>query len=100
MDALDRQGPTTLRRIGAYADALARHQEFVPAAEIDEWAGDSEQIVDVTRAHSGTIVLKEVPCSKENCSSCPHGPYKYRVYRDGGDVQTEYLGPADDGLES
>lgn len=96
VDALDRQDPTTLRRIGEYAHALARHRESVSATEIEDLTDDNEQVVGVTRAHSGTIVLKEVPCGKENCSSCPHGPYKYRVYRDGNDVKTEYLGSAED----
>jgi len=70
-------------KIGDYANELASHREFVPTDELEEWADDSEQIAGVTRAHNGTIVLKEVPCGKKNCSSCPHGPYKYRVYRDG-----------------
>jgi len=45
-------------------------------------------------------VLKEVPCGKKNCSSCPHGPYKYRVYRDGDTVKTEYLGSAESASSS
>lgn len=95
VDGLERQEPTTLRKIGEYANELASHREFVPADELEEWADDSEQIAGVTRSHNGTIVLKEVPCGKENCSSCPHGPYKYRVYRDGDTVKTEYLGSAE-----
>ena len=94
-DALDRQDPTTLRLIGDYARELATHREFVPEEETDQLAGDQEQIEGVQRTHNGTIVTKEVPCGKENCSSCPHGPYKYRVYRDGDDVKSEYLGPVE-----
>nr|WP_264475253.1 site-specific DNA-methyltransferase [Halorubellus salinus] len=91
-DALDRQDPTTLRLIADYADGLATHREFVPDEEVDQVVGEEDQILGVRRTHNGTIVMKEVPCGKENCSSCPHGPYKYRVYRDGGSVKTEYLG--------
>ncbi|WP_435180446.1 DNA-methyltransferase [Halorussus sp. AFM4] len=94
-DALDRQDPTTLRAIGDYAHELANHREFVRGEEIEPSVEDEESIEGVMRTHSGTIVAKKVPCGKENCSSCPHGPYKYRVYRDGKDVKTEYLGPAE-----
>lgn len=94
-DALDRQEPTTLRAIGDYAHELANHREFVRGEEIDHSLEDEESIEGVMRTHRGAIVVKKVPCGKENCSSCPHGPYKYRVYRDGKDVKTEYLGPAE-----
>lgn len=94
-DALDRQDPTTLRAIGDFAHELANHREFVRGEEIEHSVDDAEEIAGVMRTHNGTIVTKEVPCGKENCSSCPHGPYKYRVYRDGSGVKTEYLGPAE-----
>lgn len=94
-DALDRQDPTTLRLIGNYAHELATHHEFVPEEEVVQAVDDEDQIAGVRRTHNGTIVAKEVPCGKENCSSCPHGPYKYRVYRDGENVKTEYLGPVE-----
>ncbi|WP_323676870.1 site-specific DNA-methyltransferase [Halorubellus sp. PRR65] len=94
-DAVDRQDPTTLRLIGDYAHELATHREFVPEEEVSQVVDDEDQIAGVRRTHNGTIVAKEVSCGKENCSSCPHGPYKYRVYRDGGNVKTEYLGPAE-----
>ncbi|MFB6198492.1 MAG: hypothetical protein ABEI52_09545, partial [Halobacteriaceae archaeon] len=90
-DALDRQDPMTLRRIREYADALASYRESVPSDEIS--APDDETVTDVIRTHRGTIVLKEVSCGKENCSACPHGPYKYHVYRDGDGYTTEYIGP-------
>lgn len=92
-DALDRQDPTTLRQIGDYALELALHREFVPDEEIEEHLDADETLAGVTRTHNGTIVLKEVSCGKGNCSTCPHGPYKYRIYRDGSEFRTEYLGP-------
>jgi len=94
-DALDRQDPTTLRQIRDYAHELARHREFIPDEEIEERIEDNEALAGVMRTHNGTIVVKEVPCGKDNCSTCPHGPYKYRIYRDGNEYRTEYLGPSE-----
>jgi site-specific DNA-methyltransferase (adenine-specific) len=92
-DALDRQDPTTLRRIRDYSHELAQHRDFIPDEKVKKHIDDNEVFDGVLRTHNGTIVVKEVPCGKANCSKCPHGPYKYRVYRDGSTFKTEYLGP-------
>lgn len=92
-DALDRQDPTTLRRIRDYSHELAQHRDFIPDEEVKKQIDDNEVFDGVLRTHNGKIVVKEVPCGKANCSKCPHGPYKYRVYRDGSTFKTEYLGP-------
>ena len=39
-----------------------------------------------------SIQRKYVRCSKKDCGKCPHGPYLYRVWREGGKVRTEYIG--------
>lgn len=41
----------------------------------------------------GSIVEKYVKCGK-NCKKCPHGPYYYLVYREGGKQKWKYLGKA------
>ena len=45
------------------------------------------------REYGGTLVVKRVPCGK-NCRGCPHGPYAYRVKREGEHVKWRYLGRA------
>jgi hypothetical protein len=57
---------------------------------------DAEELVDTqpSSGGKGSIVEKKIPCGK-NCGGCPHGPYKYRVWREGDQVKTEYLGTAD-----
>lgn len=96
VDPLSRQDSDTLRAIADYARALAAWKDRdLDEDEID--IGEDEELVDVQEDSSsgGTIVVKKVPCGKSNCSKCPHGPYRYRNYRDGsGSVKTEYLGPA------
>lgn len=93
LDALDRQDPFTLRVIGEYAHKLATHRERVPKEVAESHVAEDETLTGVMQAHSGTIVTKKVPCGKDSCTKCPHGPYKYRVYRDGNSYTTEYLGP-------
>ena len=34
-----------------------------------------------------------IPCWQPN--GCPHGPYGYRVHRDGKKLKQEYIGPVD-----
>ena len=40
-----------------------------------------------------------VRCGKATCERCPHGPYWYASWRDGGRTRTTYIGkdrPSDD----
>lgn len=39
----------------------------------------------------GCLVSKLVPCGK-HCSGCPHGPYLYKVVKEGGKQTWTYLG--------
>lgn len=36
--------------------------------------------------------LERVRCGKPACKSCPHGPYWYAYYRDGGRLRSRYIG--------
>lgn len=33
-----------------------------------------------------------VRCSRSYCTRCPHGPYWYAYWRQGGKVRTKYIG--------
>jgi hypothetical protein len=51
-------------------------------------------------APKGTIVTKYIRCSKPGCHCANpgdpgHGPYRYRTWREAGQVRTQYLGKAD-----
>lgn len=39
-----------------------------------------------------TYRLESVKCGKPGCGSCPHGPYWYAYYRDGGRLRSRYIG--------
>lgn len=90
-DGLDRQDADTLRSIVDYCRDRIDSLESISVDETD--VGDDEELVDVTADDRGTVVVKRVPCGKD-CGGCPHGPYEYRVYRDGDGLTWEYVGKA------
>ena len=36
--------------------------------------------------------LESVKCGKPGCTRCPHGPYWYAYWREGGRVRSRYIG--------
>jgi len=90
-DGVRRQDKETLRLIQEYAQNLINWLET--PVDVEEAVDEDEELVDVQEtSRGGALVEKEIPCGK-NCGGCPHGPYLYRVYREGDKVKTEYLGP-------
>ncbi len=90
-----RQDTETLHDIREYVDELLEHREQ-QSPEVEDVVGEDEEIVEMRDAEDrGTVVLKLIPCGKESCGSCPHGPYAYRAYWEDGATRTEYLGRAD-----
>lgn len=39
-----------------------------------------------------TYRLESVRCGKAGCGSCPHGPYWYAYFREGGKLRSRYIG--------
>jgi hypothetical protein len=94
-DGLDRQDPETLADVIDYCEARIDYLEAQADRDLDEdeLADDGEEVVDIDQTDGGgTKVVKKVPCGKDNCSTCPHGPYEYRVHRDGDSLRWEYIG--------
>ena len=42
----------------------------------------------------GTVTYRQerVRCGREGCSGCPHGPYWYAYWREGGRLRSRYIG--------
>ena len=95
-EGVERQDADALRDLAEWAEQLAAWKgRDLAADDLEAEVGDDEELVDVQDDGSGgTIVERMIPCGKSNCSTCPHGPYKYRAYRDGNTVKTDYIGPA------
>ena len=97
VEGIERQDEMTLRAIASWAADLAEWQSQEPSQEeILSESDGSEDVTDIQESTAGTVVTKLVPCGKD-CSGCPHGPYDYRVTRDGDSLRWEYLGTSTDG---
>lgn len=84
---LDRRLYAELRRLDRHD--LRRVAIFVRGllgALGDELAGDEPATGTVTYR------LEQVRCGKPSCKSCPHGPYWYAYYREGGRLKSRYVG--------
>jgi len=94
-DGLKRQGIPTLRAVIQYCEDLIAHLEQPP--ESDEIASDDDVVDAEEEGSGGTIVKKMVKCGSDcTCNNGKgHGPYKYRVKRDGSEgTDWEYIGKA------
>ena len=42
----------------------------------------------------GKVTYRQEPvrCGRDNCTRCPHGPYWYAYWREGGRLRSRYIG--------
>lgn len=52
---------------------------------------DGREVLKVQTLGSMTYRLERVSCGK-NCKGCPHGPYWYGYWREGGRTRSKYIG--------
>jgi hypothetical protein len=74
---------------------LIEYRSDISASEVE--VPDEETIETVNDSGATTTVIKKIPCGKESCSTCPHGPYRYEVHREDGTLVWEYKGAVDEG---
>lgn len=72
-----------LRRVAIFVGGLLASADDDPAATA--W---------VTEAAAGGVTYRRehVRCGKPGCKTCPHGPYWYAYYREGGKLRSRYIG--------
>lgn len=51
-----------------------------------------DDAAEVVESGSVTYRLETVRCGKDSCTSCPHGPYWYAYFREGGKLRSRYIG--------
>lgn len=92
-EGLPKQNHETLRDIHGYVEELIEEQER--AVDKEELPKDAE-IVEEESTERGTIVTEMVKCGAGcTCNEGKgHGPYRYRYFREGGQLISEYLGKA------
>lgn len=46
------------------------------------------------RSRRGKVTYRQemVRCGRDSCSRCPHGPYWYAYWREGGRLRSRYIG--------
>jgi hypothetical protein len=79
-----------LRRVLIFVRGLLRSRG-------DDLAGED---FGVDETGPVTYRLESVKCGKPGCTKCPHGPYWYAYFREGGKVRSRYIGPELPGRES
>lgn len=72
-----------LRRLIIFVKGLLLQRGAMPGSEGD---ASSEE--------GGKVGYRQqmVQCGKRGCKSCPHGPYWYAYWREGGRVRSRYIG--------
>ena len=86
--SLEHQDLSVLYEIKDLVERLILERGKPPLAE--ELPGDRE-VLDVQTTGSTTYRLEKVSCGK-NCKGCPHGPYWYGYWREGGKTRSKYIG--------
>ncbi len=89
--------------IPKYISNMLAHQSLPVLYEIRDLVqnliSDKEQVrepskrevLDVKRSGSITYRLERVSCGK-GCNGCPHGPYWYGYWKEGGKTRSRYIG--------
>ena len=72
-----------LRRLMILVRGLLLHADGLPE-EAREVRDDLPRKV--------TYRQEQVRCGKDTCTSCPHGPYWYAYWKEGGRTRSRYIG--------
>ena len=93
-EGVPKQDNSTLRELRSWIDDLIEYRNDISPEEIE--VSDDESLEAVDDTGETTTVIKKIPCGKDACSTCPHGPYRYEVHREGGKLIWEYEGAVDE----
>ena len=102
IDPLQKQDSEDLRALAEYCEQLAAWKDRpvdpdeiegeVVEEDVDLEDADWDDVDELEDTKGISVVEKKVECG-DDCEGCPHGPYRYGVYRDGsGTPKTKYLG--------
>jgi hypothetical protein len=79
-----------IRRLDIYD--LRRLQIFIRGLLVQRGVSDDGDSEAATKTGKVSYRLEEVSCGKPGCTRCPHGPYWYAYWREGGKVRSRYIG--------
>jgi len=86
--ALERQNLSELQEIKDLVERLISERQNPPE---EEDLPSNREILKTHTFGSVTYRLEKVSCGK-NCKGCPHGPYWYGYWREGGKTHSKYIG--------
>jgi hypothetical protein len=94
--------PETLAAVRRYIDALEAYDPRTDPSDIDPSdIGPEGKVVDTRTKAGWTDVIKKVKCGKDGCHCADgegHGPYHYRLRRDGDELEWEYVKKSESSL--
>jgi hypothetical protein len=76
-----------IRALDAYD--LRRLQMLIRGLLLED---DPPDAADQDTAGKVTFRQEMVRCGKQGCTRCPHGPYWYAYWREGGRTRSRYVG--------
>jgi hypothetical protein len=89
LERLDLQG---LFEIRALLDRMIGEKEALSNDQVSSGKESARrEILEEKHTDAMTYRLEKVSCGK-NCKGCPHGPYWYGYWREGGKTRSKYIG--------
>lgn len=88
---IDRELFSQIRALDEYD--LRRLDIYIKGLLIQRGALETEDSVSAG-AEAGKVGYRQqsVQCGKRGCKTCPHGPYWYAYWREGGRLRSRYIG--------
>jgi hypothetical protein len=89
--ALARQDLTGLYEIRDIVESLIDERKDAMKADNSQAHHPRREVVEEKKTNSITYRLEKVSCGK-GCRGCPHGPYWYGYWKEGGKTRSKYIG--------
>jgi hypothetical protein len=81
-----------LRRLLIFVRGLLVQRGDLPLGPAEVVGGSSGVVGQQRGQGKVSYRLQSVRCGKPGCTRCPHGPYWYAYWREGGRSRTRYIG--------
>jgi hypothetical protein len=89
--ALARQDLTGLYEIRDLVESLIDERKEAMEADHSPPHHPRREVLEEKKTSSITYRLEKVSCGK-GCKGCPHGPYWYGYWKEGGKTRSKYIG--------
>lgn len=73
------------------SDMISMREALPDRISPSDAQGSNREVIEERHSGAMTFRLERVSCGK-NCKGCPHGPYWYGYWREGGKTRSKYIG--------